>query len=119
MRAESFLILAVICVPKRGLSRSVGALMTIFKTCYCKEVEIMCIKIIIFGNVCNSATLGMEYKTVIPLLWQVVCCDLPASIFPFKRCDYSHNVIVAFWLRKLLLYSIHDSPTLSLSSSSV
>lgn len=65
MRAESFLILAVICVPKRGLSRSVGSLMTIFKTCYCKEVEIMCMKIIIFGNVCNSATLGMEYKTLL------------------------------------------------------
>lgn len=62
MKAESFLILAVICVPERGLSESVGYLMTIFKTCYCKEVEVMCMNIIIFGNVCTSASSRMEYK---------------------------------------------------------
>lgn len=81
MKAESFLILAVICVPKRGLCESVGYLMAIFKTCYCKEVEIMCMKIIIFGNVCSTASSGMEYKnSVISLLWQVVCCDLPSCL---------------------------------------
>ena len=124
VKAESFLILAVICVPKRGLSESVGYLMTIFKTCSCKEVEIMCVKIIKFGNVCSSASSGMEYKnSVISLLWQVVCCDLPSRFQPqyflLKKCGYSHNVVEAFWLGNLLLYSAHDSPVLSLSSSSV
>jgi len=124
VKAESFLILAVICVPRRGLSESVGWLMTIFKTCYCEEIEIMCMKIIIFGNVCSSASSETGYKnSVICSLWQAMCCDLPTrsqpQYFLVKKCDYSHNVTEAFWLRNLLLYRAHDSPTLSLSSSSV
>lgn len=69
------------------VSESVGKLMTTFQTCYIKEMEIMCMKMIALGSVCSSAAQGWNSRSVpslraLSLLWLAV--TLPASVLPCK-----------------------------------